>query len=72
MFESGSYTVVLARDASVEAIVAALEHVPPTKRPAVHEELLTHYLRWYPGWALALCCTLGPDSGRLFCGSWGS
>jgi hypothetical protein len=54
VFDSGSYTVVLAQDA--RAIPAAIEQVPANKRPALHPELFDAYAQWYPGWSIALCC----------------
>jgi hypothetical protein len=56
VFERGSYTVVLARNADAAEITAALESVPPGKRPTISAELLDAYSTVYPGWHLALCC----------------
>jgi hypothetical protein len=54
VFEADVYTVVLARDA--RDIPSALHRVPEAKRPALNPELFEAYARWYPGWAVALCC----------------
>jgi hypothetical protein len=54
VFESGSYTVVLAANAS--DIPSALDRVPENKRPAPHPEIFDAYQMWYPGWSVALCC----------------
>lgn len=54
VFDSGSYTVVLAADA--KAIPAVLEQVPAEKRPTPHPELFDAYDAWYPGWTVAVCC----------------
>jgi hypothetical protein len=54
VFDSGIYTVVLAQDAT--AIPAALDRVPPAKRPTLNPDLFRAYDRWYAGWTFALCC----------------
>ena len=54
VFESGSYTVVLAKDA--RDIPAALKHLPDNKRPGrANQAIFDAYAKWYPGWPLALC-----------------
>lgn len=57
VFDSGSYTVVLASDA--KDIPGALEQVPLNRRPQPHPELFHAYDLWYPGWPVALCCWEG-------------
>jgi hypothetical protein len=59
VFQRGSYAIVLASDASTGAIMAALESLPETKRPPIDRALFDAYLRWYPGWHLAICCFEG-------------
>lgn len=59
VFQRGSYTIVLARDASTPAIMAAVDALPEAKRPTIDRALFDAYLRWYPGWHLALCCFEG-------------
>ncbi len=54
VFDSGSYTVVLASDAT--AIPEAIDRVPAHRRPRLHPELFDAYGLWYPGWSVALCC----------------
>ena len=54
VFDTGIYTVVLARDP--RAIPAALEQVPIEKRPDLKPEIFAAYAEWYPGWQIALCC----------------
>ena len=54
VFESGSYTVVLAENAN--DIPLALDKVPQNKRPAVNEEVFDFYANQYPNWPIALCC----------------
>lgn len=55
VFEAaGIYTVVLAQDP--RDIPAAMQQVPPSKRPALNPALFDAYARWYPGWTVALCC----------------
>ncbi len=57
VFDVGSYSVVLARDAS--AISKALRFVPPSKRPAANPRLFEAFEQLYPGWPLAVCCWCG-------------
>lgn len=54
VFDVGSYTVVLARDAT--AIPQALEDVRPNRRPKLNPALFDAYARFYPGWHIAVCC----------------
>lgn len=54
VFDSGSYTVVLAKDAS--GIDSALGQVPANKRPASRPDIFAAYGKLYPGWHIALCC----------------
>jgi len=54
VFNSGMYTVVLAKDA--EAIPGALKAVPADKRPTINPAIFSAYKKWYPGWTFALCC----------------
>lgn len=55
VFEAaGIYTVVLAQNP--RDIPAALGQVPRSKRPTLNPALFDTYARWYPGWAVALCC----------------
>lgn len=57
VFDVGSYTVVLAGDA--RSISAALDRVPPQKRPPDNAELFAAFEQLYPGWPLAVCCWQG-------------
>lgn len=61
VFESGSYTVVLASDPS--RIPEALERVPLEKRPAPNQKLFSALEKWYrtgdTQWQIALCCWKG-------------
>lgn len=54
VFDSGRYSVVLAKDA--RAIPDALGLVPAGKRPALNPAIFQAYSEWYPGWPIALCC----------------
>lgn len=54
VFDSGSYTVVLAKDARM--IPAALARVPEERRPSPNRAILQAYAKFYPGWHIALCC----------------
>jgi hypothetical protein len=59
VFESGSYFVVLARNAA--AIPGALRFVPSDQRPKVNQAIFDRYAEFYPeaSWQLALCCWNG-------------
>ncbi len=59
VFESGSYHIVLARNAA--AIPAALNFVRWDKRPRVKQDIFDRYAEFYPAasWQLALCCWNG-------------
>lgn len=57
VFDSGSYTVVLAEHA--ETIPEALARVPEHKRPNVAPEFFAEYGKLYPGWPIAVCCWSG-------------
>lgn len=54
VFDTGSYTVVLAERAS--AIARALDRVPEQKRPPLNPEILRAFEDLYAGWPLAVCC----------------
>ena len=54
VFDSGSYTVVLASDAKY--INSALSQVPENKRPKPNPTIFEAYSKLYPGWHIALCC----------------
>jgi hypothetical protein len=55
VFESGIYHVVLARNAA--EIPAALDRVPPEKRPPLNQALFDFYARAFgDSWHVALCC----------------
>jgi len=54
VFESGSYTVVLAED--VSQIPEALNRVADHKRPVITEEFLAGFGVLYPNQPIAVCC----------------
>ncbi len=54
VFDRGSYTVVLANNAS--KVADALCQVPLKRRPKLPREIIEAYGKWYPGWTFALCC----------------
>lgn len=57
VFDTGSYTIVLARDA--RDIPSAMKHVADNKRPRVNAAIFEAYAKWYPNWPVALCCFNG-------------
>lgn len=54
IFNSGSYTVVLAHD--VKDVQEALTKIPENKRPVITEEFLSGYGAMYPNQPIAVCC----------------
>ena len=57
VFESGSYTVVLANN--IDEIPEALSRVPELKRPSISNEFLQGFENLYPNDKIALCCWNG-------------
>lgn len=57
VFDSGSYTVVLAHD--VSKIKEALQLVPENKRPDISSEFLEGFGKLYPDQPIAVCCWSG-------------
>lgn len=57
VFESGSYTVVLAEH--VAQIPEALKRVSENKRPKIHTQFLIRYGMMYPKQPIAVCCWSG-------------
>jgi hypothetical protein len=57
VFDKGSYTVVLARDAA--DVIGALRRVPSNKRPEISLAFLEDYWKLYKGWPIAVCCWSG-------------
>lgn len=50
------YTIVLARNAADLKRAIASEAVPADRRPQIEADMIKAYTRWYPGWAIAVCC----------------
>lgn len=59
--QHGIYTVVLASPGQVPA---ALDSVPPARRPVVPPDLLEFYADVFPGHSLALCCFDNAEARR--------
>jgi hypothetical protein len=57
IFNSGKFTVVMAKDA--RDIPGVLHLVPEDKRPKVNDDIFEAYAKWYKGWPVALCCFNG-------------
>ena len=62
VFEHDIYTVVLATDP--RSIPAALDMVPPHRRPRLRRSLLKFYANAYPGYPVALCCFDNADARK--------
>ncbi|MDA0564207.1 hypothetical protein LG943_07690 [Streptomonospora sp. S1-112] len=54
VFDHDVYTVLVAEDATL--IPAALDRVPPKRRPRLDPGLLRFYTERYPGHVFAVCC----------------
>ena len=54
IFESGSYTIALAQDAS--GLASALKEIPESKRPNLPAKFIVSLGKLYPDWPMALCC----------------
>lgn len=57
VFESGSYTVILANHCS--QIKEALSRVPEDKRPEISDDFLSKFNEIYPNQPVAVCCWKG-------------
>ncbi|MFG3093386.1 hypothetical protein [Streptomyces sp. NPDC048202] len=62
VFEHDVYTVLLASDPT--AIPAALEQVPPHRRPSLDPDLLRFYAEHFPYHTIAVCCFDNADARR--------
>jgi hypothetical protein len=62
VFEHDVYTVLLAADPT--AIPAALEQVPPHRRPDINPDLLRFYADHFPDHTIAVCCFDNADTQR--------
>ncbi|MFJ8884334.1 hypothetical protein ACIRJR_13120 [Streptomyces sp. NPDC102402] len=60
VFEHDVYTVLLATDPTL--VPAALERVPPHRRPALDGSLLRFYAEHFPDHAIAVCCFANADA----------
>ncbi|MFI9250020.1 hypothetical protein [Streptomyces sp. NPDC053069] len=62
VFEYDVYTVLLASDPTL--VPAALQRVPPHRRPALHPDLLRFYADSFPDHTIAVCCFDNADAQR--------
>lgn len=62
-FDSGSYTVALARTA--QGLREAVDRVPETRKPTLSDALLQSLVELYPGWPMAVCCFNEAASGEM-------
>lgn len=56
IIEFDIYTIVIAENAGAIAKAIQSDAVSPSRRPALNPEIIEAYTRWYPGWAIAVCC----------------
>lgn len=56
VFDTGDYTVVMAKSDNIVEMHKALGQVRESRRPKLDRHFLVAYRKLYPGWTLALCC----------------
>lgn len=58
------YTIVIAKNARDLTKAVASDAVPADRRPAINAAIIKAYTKWYPGWAIAVCCFSNTDAKR--------
>ncbi|CAN5367277.1 hypothetical protein BH11CYA1_BH11CYA1_46100 [soil metagenome] len=56
------YTIVIAKNAAAMRKALASDAVPADRRPALNADMIKAYTKWYPGWAIAVCCFNNADA----------
>lgn len=56
------YTIVIAKNAGAMRKALASDAVPADRRPALNADMIKAYTKWYPGWAIAVCCFNNADA----------
>ena len=56
------YTIVIAKNAAAMRKALASDAVPADRRPAINADMIKAYTKWYPGWAIAVCCFNNADA----------
>ncbi len=64
VYQVGAYTILEAENATVIAIIRAINKLQPEQRPAMTDALLAWYKEHYGNPTLLLCCFTGKDTLR--------
>ena len=64
IIEFDVYTIVIAKSAKDLAKVLKSDAISADRRPALNEEIIKAYTKWYPNWAIAVCCFSNTDAQR--------
>jgi hypothetical protein len=64
IIEFDVYTIVIAKSAKDLAKVIKSDAIREDRRPALNDEIFKAYAKWYPNWAIAVCCFNNTDAQR--------
>jgi hypothetical protein len=64
IIEFDVYTIVIAKNAKDLTKVLKSDAIPAERRPALNDEIIKAYTKWYPNWAIAVCCFNNTDAKR--------
>lgn len=64
IIEFDVYTIVIAKSAKELAKVIKSDAISEDRRPALNDEIFKAYAKWYPNWAIAVCCFSNTDAQR--------
>jgi len=64
IIEFDVYTIVIAKSAKDLAKVIKSDAISDDRRPALNDDIFKAYAKWYPNWAIAVCCFSNTDAQR--------
>ena len=64
IIEFDVYTIVIAKSAKDLAKAIKSDAISEDRRPALNDEIFKAYAKWYPNWAIAVCCFSNTDAQR--------
>lgn len=64
IIEFDVYTIVIAKNAKELAKAIKSDAVSADRRPALNDDIIKAYTKWYPNWAIAVCCFNNTDAKR--------
>ncbi len=64
IIEFDVYTIVIAKSAKDLAKVIKSDAISEDRRPALNDDIFKAYAKWYPNWAIAVCCFSNTDAKR--------